>query len=667
MSVTPKASMSNIDVAAITTELSPLIKGSWVNNIYQVSNKFLFKFRSKEGKSLVLLIEPGHRVHLTNYEHPLPKSPPMFCRALRSRLKRRLLTDVYQHDLDRILVLDIGQGEDRYTVIIELFGVGNMILVDWMGKIVLAQHYRRMKDRDIILKKKFAFPPKRGKDITELTENNLINILSSSDADLARTLVTNLNIGSEYAEEICLRSNVNKSRNAKEVSLDEANTIYSEISGIFERVQTADFEPNIVYDNKIPINVLPFIFRKHVPADIKVFSTFNEAADTYFSFIESSEVGEELHSEIDEKKGELIRISEKQREKIEEMQELAVKYKHYADLIYASFHLIEDLLSKLKRSRKEGHSWEEIIDIISNDKERGLPYAAILDSLHASSASAIVSLNGELISLDFRVTASENAARLYEKGKKAEAKVRGAKIALEKTLKKKVGLKKPPKEKPIALVKRRAKKWYEKFRWFASSDGFLVIGGRDAKTNEILVKKHMSHQDIFMHANIHGAPAVIIKAEGKKVPETTINQAAEFAASFSKAWNAGLGRIDVYWVNADQVSFSPPSGEYLAKGAIIVKGERNYVRGVPLKLAVGVEFENEHIIPICGPVNAIETKTKVFAVITPGDMKFGQLVKSLKAAMIQKVPKARMERIQAISPTEFQNIIPPGGGQISYS
>ncbi|MFX0067629.1 MAG: ribosome rescue protein RqcH [Candidatus Hodarchaeota archaeon] len=667
MSITPKASMSNIDVAAIATELSPLIKGSWVNNIYQVSNKFLFKFRSREGKSLVLLIEPGYRVHVTNYEQPLPKSPPMFCRALRSRLKRRLLTDIYQYNLDRIMVLKAGQGEDSYTVIIELFGVGNMILVDWKGKIVLAQHYRRMRDRDIILKEQFAFPPKRGKDITELTENDFITIFSSSDSDLARTLVTNLNIGSEYAEEICLRSDLDQSKSAKEVSLDEAKKIYAEILGIFGRVEAADFEPNIVYENETPVNVLPFIFRKYAHLDSKVFSSFNEAADTYFSLAESLEMGEELYDEIDEKKGELLRISEKQREKIAQMQKLAVEYKHHADLIYANFHLIEDLLSRLKRSRKEGYSWGEIIESLNEDKERGLSYATILDRLDASSASAIVSLNDALISLDFRATASENAARLYEKAKKAEAKVRGAKIALEKTLTKKVGLKEPPKEKPIALVKRRSKKWYERFRWFFSSDAFLVIGGRDAKTNEILVKKHMTRQDIFMHANIHGAPAVIVKTEGKNVPEATINQAAEFAASFSRAWNAGLGQIDVYWVNADQVSFSPPSGEYLAKGAIIIKGERNYVRGVPLKLAVGIQFENEHIIPICGPVNAIESQTRVFAVITPGDLKFGQLVKSLKAEMIQKLPKARKERVQAILPTKFQNIIPPGGGQISYS
>ncbi|MFX1487310.1 MAG: ribosome rescue protein RqcH [Promethearchaeota archaeon] len=665
MSIKPKASMSNIDVAAIATELSPLIQGSWINNIYQVGNKFLFKFRSKEGKSLVLLIEPGYRVHLTNYERPLPKSPPMFCRALRSRLRRRLLTNVYQHDLDRILVLEIGQGEDRHTVIIELFGAGNMILTDWKGRITLAQHYRRMKDRDIILKEQFAFPPKRGKDVVDLKENDFISILSSSDADLARTLVMNLNIGSEYIEEICLRSNVDKSKKAKELSLDEARMIHTEVLRILERVRTADFEPNVVYENEIPINVLPFVFRKYALEKAKVFSSFNEAADSYFGSTESFEIGEELHAEIKEKNAELLRISERQREKIIQMQKLAAEYKHHADLIYANFHLVEGLLSRLGKSRKNGYSWEEITSAIRGDKERGMSYAVILDRIDTSSARAVVILNDEKISLDFRTTASENAAKLYEKAKKAEAKVKGAKIALERTLMKKVTLKDVPKEKPTILTRRRSKKWYEKFRWFVSSEDFLVIGGRDAKTNEILVKKHMTDNDIFVHADIHGAPVVIVKTGGKRVPESTIEQAAEFAASFSRAWKSGLGQIDVYWVNADQVSFSPPSGEYLAKGAVIIKGERNLLRGIPLRLAVGMKFENEHIVPICGPVKALESWAKDSIVITPGNLSFGQLVKSLKEKMIERLPKARGERVRAIPLTEFQNIIPPGGGQIS--
>ena len=55
--------------------------------------------------------------------------------------------------------------------------------------------------------------------------------------------------------------------------------------------------------------------------------------------------------------------------------------------------------------------------------------------------------------------------------------------------------------------------WFEKFHWFISSDGYLVVGGRDAQQNEILVKRFMTQHDIFVHADIHGAPCVIIKMD----------------------------------------------------------------------------------------------------------------------------------------------------------
>src|SRR5690606_27678794 len=133
---------------------------------------------------------------------------------------------------------------------------------------------------------------------------------------------------------------------------------------------------------------------------------------------------------------------------------------------------------------------------------------------------------------------------------------------------------------------KREMKWFEKFRWFLSSDGFLVLGGRDAGTNEIVVKRHMEPRDIYLHSDIHGAPSVIIKSQGKEIPETTIQEAAVFAASFSSAWTRGFSSLDVYWVHPEQVSKTPKSGEFVARGAFIIRGSRNYIRGVPLKIAV---------------------------------------------------------------------------------
>ena len=95
----------------------------------------------------------------------------------------------------------------------------------------------------------------------------------------------------------------------------------------------------------------------------------------------------------------------------------------------------------------------------------------------------------------------------------------------------------------ISIPKKRVKKnlkWYEKLRWFVTSDNVLVIGGRDAGTNEAVVKKYMDNNDIYLHADIHGATSTVIKLDGSKINDSILKESGEFAASFSTAWSKGF-------------------------------------------------------------------------------------------------------------------------------
>src|SRR5205807_2176696 len=101
--------------------------------------------------------------------------------------------------------------------------------------------------------------------------------------------------------------------------------------------------------------------------------------------------------------------------------------------------------------------------------------------------------------------------------------------------------------------------WFEAYRWTLSSDGNLILGGRDARTNDQLVKKHLKEGDRYAHADIHGAPSTVIK-DGARAPETTLREACEFALAYSKAWSAGLASGSAYWVLPEQVSKQSESG-----------------------------------------------------------------------------------------------------------
>ncbi len=210
---------------------------------------------------------------------------------------------------------------------------------------------------------------------------------------------------------------------------------------------------------------------------------------------------------------------------------------------------------------------------------------------------------------------------------------------------------------------RREKVWYEKFRWFHSSDGSLVIGGKDATTNEILIKKHMEPHDIVFHADIVGAPFVLIKTEGKTPSEQSLKEAAQFAASYSRAWKTMFGVVDVYWFHPKQISKSPPSGQYLRKGSFMIRGAKNYIRNVPLAVAIGVQIK-EYARIIGGPPKAVSKHTKIYVEIVPGDHKSGELAKQIRRILAEKTPEDLRKQVIEIPLEEIQVFIPSGKGNI---
>ena len=174
----------------------------------------------------------------------------------------------------------------------------------------------------------------------------------------------------------------------------------------------------------------------------------------------------------------------------------------------------------------------------------------------------------------------------------------------------------------------------------------------------------MGANDVFLHAAIHGAPYVVIKVPDTAPGDQTIKEAAQFSVTFSRAWQDGLSGGDAFWVNPEQVSFSPPSGEYLPAGGVMLYGSKNYVRRVPVELAVGVIFEEEDVIPISGPPSAVEANTEFFVRVTPGKTKKGQLVKKILKHLAGIVPEEMKRAIEQIPQEDMMRVLPAGEGEI---
>ena len=234
--------------------------------------------------------------------------------------------------------------------------------------------------------------------------------------------------------------------------------------------------------------------------------------------------------------------------------------------------------------------------------------------------------------LDLKKNVDENASVYFENAKKIKKKIQGAEEALSTSLAKLNELERKKEkfeaeEKQKEILKERKKEWYEKFRWFFSSDGFLVIGGRDATSNEIVIKKHTDNNDIVFHTDIAGSPFFVVKSEKREIPETTVKETADATCTFSRAFKLGLQSTSVFYVKPEQVSKKTKAGEYMGKGAFMIYGKANYVDN-KINLAVGAT-ENNAIM--AGPLEAIKKNCEKYVVLQQGNLKPSDAAKKIRA------------------------------------
>ncbi len=621
--------MSNVDVYAICKELGEMLKDARVQKAYQpTKDTVLIRFHVPSKGRVDVVFQAGLRVHSTQYPPQNPKIPPNFPMLLRKYIKGGSVTGVSQHNFDRIMRIDI-QKEHKFSLVIELFAKGNIILLDEDDQIILPLKRKLWQDRKITSKEEYKYPPERGINPLEIEKNELNELFQNSDRDIIRTLASN-GLGGLYAEEIALRSGVDKKKNAADVTEEEIGLIYSAMTEIFKPLKTYDFNPQIISGEKE--DVLPLDLQMYSNYPKEKYKTYNEAADEFYSSI----VGEDIVQVHDEVwSGEVGKFEKRlkiQLETLDKFNKTIKDTKIKGEAIYSNYQNIQNIIDTIKHAR-ETHSWLEIIDIIKKAKKAKAEGVDIIESIDKLGILTL-NLDDIRVNIDTTVGIPENAEVYYNKGKKAKKKIRGVNIAIEKTqqeIKKAESKREIEMEKVIVPQKRVKKelKWYEKLRWFLTSDGLLVIGGRDATTNEMVVKKHMEPKDIYFHSDIHGAASVVLKAGEGEIPESSINQAAAFSACFSSAWSKGLGSADVYWVNPDQVSKTPQSGEFLTKGAFIIRGARNYIRGLPLTLSIGkVDYEGERIM--AGPPKSVSNYTENFSTVKPGYTKKEEIAMQIR-------------------------------------
>lgn len=391
----------------------------------------------------------------------------------------------------------------------------------------------------------------------------------------------------------------------------------------------------ILYDDFHPFR--PAQFENKPELRILEFDGFNKTVDEFYSSIESQKLESKLseHEETARRKLEATKADHAKRlGALQQVQELHIRK---AQTIEANTHRVVEACAAVNGLISQGMDWVDIGKLIENEQKRGNVVAQMVklplkleentvtllldepgveedeesdeedrtddesdsdeDASKAAAKSTARPTEKRLaIDVDLALSPWSNARQYYEQKKTAAVKeqktIQASTKALQSAEKKlEADLKKGLKQEKATLRPARKQFWFEKFLYFLSSDGYLVIGGKDAQQNELLYRRYLKKGDIYVHADLQGASSVIVKNNSRTpdapIPPSTLSQAGALTVCTSIAWDS-KAVMGAWWVNAEQVSKTAPTGEYLTTGGFVIRGHKNLLPPTQLLLGFGV-------------------------------------------------------------------------------
>jgi predicted ribosome quality control (RQC) complex YloA/Tae2 family protein len=662
--------LSGIELHYVVNEIKNIIKEYYISNINAVTkDSFLFRLHHPN-KPDVMLVISTRGIWLTRLKFKQIEENDLI-NILKAEVERAKIESIEQRGSERIVSIKFKHMDGKYRVVIgEFFGRGNIILCDENMLILATLSSIEVRHRILRTGLHYVYPPARGNDVFDLSFEQLQYLRSTSekDLDVLRWLGRSTSMPRRFVEEIATRISV-QSKKVGQLSNDDLNKVYTEIQELVANVSTGkNLEPIIITgeDGKAQ-DALPIVTYNVSKLPFKRVSSYMEAIDEVLSGdildlgrnIKTVEIGKEIASlEHD--------LTEQNKAK-------------------------EEVVSKSNTIRKIASE----LMVLSYSGAHAFDEGRVKELLAASCACVItekgvkfLEVVNERIRLDDNNNLPKIASLLFGRAKEMErgsASIEEAKARLLAQIHKLRN--QSAKIHNKVIVRHQVnKEWYERYRWFITSDGLLAIGGRDSSSNSVVIRKHLTEYDIVFHAEIYGSPFFVIKnsaATTSSPPITaavigddnndismSLQQVAQATVSFSRAWKDGLFSGDAYWVKADQIRKGAPTGQFLPKGSFVIEGKRNYIKGVEIKLAIGVmQMSNNKFTLVCGPIDAVKKSSLVYSVLLPGTMDPTNIAKKIKNEFIRVASDHTelLDFIKTISIDDFVRTIPYGQSKISFT
>ena len=627
--------LSGIELRFLIDHISKQVQDYYVSNIYGITkDSILFKLHHTEKTDLFMMVSTSG-IWLTTVKIDQIE-PNKLLKRLRSDLLRLKLKKIKQIGAERIAYFIFEGFGKEFVLVGEFFGDGNILLCNKDMKILALQHSIDVRHRKLTVGLDYAQPPNKGIDIFNISEHDFEE-LKTTDLTGGKWFGRTLGLPKKYVEGIFEIAQVDSKKIGNQLNLDEINRIYTTAKKIVSDVMSGNHEAIIVRNEKT--EVFP-VKLGQLEGDITKVNSFIEGLDTVFtqSLIEK---GKNIQSSSSSKKiKELETQISEQKRAIEIVNE---RSKSITSVANSMFVMISDGILSITDKNSQEFLKNQNAKLIT---EKGI---------------SLIEIGDEKIKINPQSSLQSIASVLFDEAKKQSRAISSIENILLKTEKKleKLQNKTESEKEQFTVSEIRKKNWYERYRWFFTSDGMLAIGGRDAASNSAVVRKHLGKDDKIFHGDIFGSPFFILK-DAQNASNTSMNEVAHATVCFSRAWREGMYGLSAFWVNPEQVKKSAPSGQFLPKGSFTIEGQRNFIKAANLRLAVGIIPQGEDDFALtCGPPDTIKKNSLCYAIIEPHGIEMVEAAKKIRLEFLKLNEVAKKITID-----DFVRVLPAGKSQI---
>lgn len=657
--------LSGIELRYLVNEIQSRVissssSGYYVSNINAITKSSLFLRLHHPMHEDVMLVISTRGIWITRLKFKPVGENNNLERIAQKELERAKLELIEQAGSERIVSLKFRQLDGKVRIVVgEFFGNGNLIICDENMQIIAILNPIEVRHRTLSVGLRYAYPPAKGVDVFKITLDQMLSLKNEAkNLDVLRWIGRNISMPKKFVEEVTKRAGVQVTKLAAQLSDHEVSKIYETVKNFVNDVSTGNnHEPIVIMQNDKPQEALPIITQEaaaaaaaeNIKKNFKKVASYMDAVDEVLSN-EILDIGRSSRTvDLDREIAVLEHDLEEQNKAKETVLQKAAAIRKLAKelmtLSYRSTDKIDEVLA--------AHS----ASIVT---EKGVKYMDV--------AGEQVEMHPSLAKVSSMLFAR---AKEMERGNTSIEEGRAKILAqIEKLRSETAAI-----HKKVIIKEQISKEWYERYRWFITTDGLLAIGGRDASSNSALIRKHLTEHDIVFHAEVHGSPFFIIKnaaafitAQEGKI-DSSLQQVAQATISFSRAWRDGLSSADAYWVMPEQLKKGAPTGQFLPKGSFVIEGKRSYFKGVEIRLAIGLVQLNGRETLVCGPEEAIKKRSIFYAVLLQGGMDPMNVAKKVKSEFV-KIADNNIkiaESIKHISFDDFVRALPAGQSKLSFT